>query len=348
MELVQEEQMQHEIDALVARGIEEINTAGNLRDVEALRVRFFGKKGSLAELQKTLGSLPVEERPAFGARMNDARARLSEALDAKHADLEEQSLNAKLAAESIDISLPGREQHEGGLHPVSDVSRQIFRIFESMGFTVLDGPELEEEYYNFDALNIPAHHPAREDQDSFYVGEGRLLRTQTSPMQIRTFERFAPPLAAISPGKCFRRDAVDATHLHTFHQVEGFLVDKGVSMADLKGVLTTFAHRMFGSETRIRFRPDFFPFVEPGAEVAISCFACGGKGCRTCKQTGWIEIGGAGMIHPAVFKSVGYDYQEWSGFAFGMGIERIVMKKYGVPDIRMFYENDMRFLSQFH
>ena len=235
----------------------------------------------------------------------------------------------------------------GILHPLTVVSRQIFRIFESMGFTVFDGPELEEEYYNFDALNIPAHHPAREDQDSFYVGQDRLLRTQTSPMQIRTFERFQPPVAAISPGKCFRRDAVDATHLHTFHQVECLLVDKGVSMADLKGVLTTFAHRMFGSETRIRFRPDFFPFVEPGAEVGISCFACGGKGCRTCKQTGWIEIGGAGMIHPAVFKSVGYDYSVYSGFAFGMGIERIVMKKYSVPDIRMFYENDLRFLNQF-
>ncbi len=340
--------MQQHIDELVSKGIEEIGKAAGLRELEALRVQFFGKKGALADLQKMLGSLSPDEKPAFGARLNQARTSLGEALESRTAHLSEAALEAQLAEEMIDVSLPGREQGCGGLHPVSDVSRQIFRIFESMGFTVLDGPELEEEYYNFDALNIPPHHPAREDQDSFYVGEGRLLRTQTSPMQIRTFERFKPPVAAISPGKCFRRDAVDATHLHTFHQVEGFLVDKGVSMADLKGVLTTFAHRMFGSKTRIRFRPDFFPFVEPGAEVAISCFACGGKGCRTCKQTGWIEIGGAGMIHPAVFASVGYDYEQWSGFAFGMGIERIVMKKYGVPDIRMFYENDMRFLAQFH
>lgn len=340
--------MQQHIDELVNEGLEEITQAVSLRELEAVRVQFFGKKGKLTDLQKTLGSLPATEKPAFGAKLNQARAKLSEALESRTERLAEAALEAQLAEETIDVSLPGREQGLGGLHPISAVSRQIFRIFENMGFTVLDGPELEEEYYNFDALNIPAHHPAREDQDSFYVGQGRLLRTQTSPMQIRTFERFKPPVAVISPGKCFRRDAVDATHLHTFHQVEGFLVDKGVSMADLKGVLTTFAHCMFGSKTRIRFRPDFFPFVEPGAEVAISCFACEGKGCRTCKQTGWIEIGGAGMIHPAVFTSVGYSYDEWSGFAFGMGIERIVMKKYGVPDIRMFYENDMRFLAQFH
>jgi phenylalanyl-tRNA synthetase alpha chain len=339
--------MYADIDALLNQSLQEIASAGSTKDVEALRVKIFGKKGAFTEIQKTLGTLPPAEKPAFGARLHEVRASLQAALDARVAGLEGAETAARLASEDIDVTLPGRLGNIGGLHPITDVSRQIFRIFESMGFVVQDGPELEEEYYNFDALNIPPYHPAREDQDSFYVGKDRVLRTQTSPMQVRTMKKFKPPVAAISPGKCFRRDAVDATHFHTFHQVEGFLVDKGVTMADLKGVLSSFAQRLFGSETKIRFRPDFFPFVEPGAEVAISCFACHGKGCRTCRQSGWIEIGGAGMIHPHVFEAVGYDYSTYSGFAFGMGIERMVMKKYAVPDIRMFYENDMRFLSQF-
>jgi len=335
------------LTALTTEALREIALAEDARAVEAIRVKFLGKKGAFADAQKALAALPPAEKPAYGAKLNDARKQIEAALGERAAVLEQAALNARLFGERLDVTLPGRFGRAGGLHPLTEVSRQIFRIFESMGFAVFEGPELEEEYYNFDALNIPPYHPAREEQDSFYVGSDRVLRTQTSPMQIRVMQRFKPPVAAISPGRCFRRDAVDATHLHTFHQVEGFLVDKGVTMADLKGVLTSFAQRLFGSDTQIRFRPDFFPFVEPGAEVAISCFACHGKGCRTCRQSGWIEIGGAGMIHPHVFTSVGYDYETYSGFAFGMGIERMVMKKYAVPDIRMFYENDMRLIGQF-
>jgi phenylalanyl-tRNA synthetase alpha chain len=336
-----------DIAALTTQALKEIAQAENTRAVEALRVQYFGKKGAFTEAQKALGSLPAAEKPAYGARLHEARKNIEAAMADRAAQLETAELAARLFDERVDVTLPGRSGYQGGLHPVTEVSRQIFKIFESMGFAVIEGPELEEEYYNFDALNIPPYHPAREEQDSFYVGSDRVLRTQTSAMQIRVMQKFKPPVAAISPGRCFRRDAVDATHLHTFHQVEGFLVDKGVTMADLKGVLTSFAQRLFGSDTKIRFRPDFFPFVEPGAEAAITCFACHGKGCRTCRQSGWIELGGAGMIHPHVFKSIGYDYETYSGFAFGMGIERMVMKKYTVPDIRMFYENDMRFVGQF-
>ena len=339
--------MKEKIDQIIAAALQAISESSSTQELEKCRVAWLGKKSDLQQLQKTMGSLSPEERPKAGALLNECRKKIQENLDSRGQDLASAALEERLRSERIDVTLPGRGAGRGKRHPVSLVSRQIFDIFEKMGFTVLEGPEVEEEFYNFDALNIPPHHPAREDQDSFYIGEDRLLRTQTSGMQIRTFKRFKPPVAAISPGKCFRRDTVDATHSHTFHQVEGFLVDAGVSMADLKGVLTGFVHQMFGADTRIRFRPDFFPFTEPSAEIAISCFNCGGKGCRVCSSTGWIEIGGAGMIHPEVFKSVGYDYEKYSGFAFGMGIERIVMKKYGVSDIRQFYENDMRFLSQF-
>lgn len=339
--------MQQKIDQISRDAAAEAAAAGDLQQLEQVRVKYSGKKSVLQELQKGMKDLSAEQKPLIGKALNAARNAIEQALASRHEELERQGLEARLEQERIDVSLPGRMPSAGRQHPVTMVSRQIFDIFERMGFTVLEGPELEEEYYNFDALNIPAHHPAREDQDSFYLGENKLLRTQTSPMQIRTFTKFKPPVAAISPGKCFRRDTVDATHYHTFHQVEGFLVDKQVSMADLKGVLTGFVHQMFGSETRIRFRPDFFPFTEPSAEIAISCFNCGGKGCRVCSRTGWIEIGGAGMIHPEVFKSVGYDYSVYSGFAFGLGIERLVMKKYGIPDIRMLYDNDLRLLSQF-
>lgn len=319
----------------------------DLDALEQTRVQFLGKKSALTEISKALGSLDAAARPRIGGLAVEARRDIEAALDARKAGLAAAELDARLAAEALDVTLPGREAVLGRVHPLTMVTRQIVGIFERMGFTVLEGPQVEEEYYNFDALNIPPHHPARDDHDSFYLGEGKLLRTQTSPMQIRTFERFKPPVAAISPGKTFRRDTVDARHLHTFHQVEGFLVDEGVSMADLKGVLTAFVHEMFGSATKIRFRPDFFPFTEPSAEIAISCFVCGGAGCRVCSKSGWIEMGGAGMIHPAVFKAVGYDYERYSGFAFGMGIERLAMKKYDIPDIRMLYENDLRFLRQF-
>jgi phenylalanyl-tRNA synthetase alpha chain len=325
----------------------EIAASPDLRGLERLRVALLGKKSVLQEALRSLGSLSAEERPKVGNRVNELRRELTERLDTRLAVLQESDLAERLQQDRIDTSLPGRSPRIGRVHPLSLVSGEIFAIFERMGFTVVEGDEVEDEYYNFDALNLPAHHPARDDHDSFYLGETRLLRTQTSPMQIHTFEKFSPPVAAISPGKCFRRDTVDARHLHTFHQVEGFLVDEGVSMADLKGVLTGFVHEMFGSDTRLRFRPDFFPFTEPSAEIAISCFVCHGKGCRVCSHSGWIEMGGAGMIHPAVFKAVGYDYEKYSGFAFGMGIERLTMKRFDIPDIRLLYENDLRFLRQF-
>lgn len=339
--------MEKQLRTMEQEATAKIAACATLQELEQCRVAYLGKKSDLHQLQRSLGGLSAEERPRIGGLVNEARQAIQEALDKKSGELASGELAERLRREALDVSLPGRRPALGRRHPIALVSEQIFEIFGRMGFTVLEGPEVEEEYYNFDALNIPEYHPAREDQDSFYLGEKRLLRTQTSPMQIRTFKRFQPPVAAISPGKCFRRDTVDATHSHTFHQVEGFLVDKGVSMADLKGVLTAFVHQMFGPETTVRFRPDFFPFTEPSAEIAITCFSCGGKGCRICSGTGWIEIGGAGMIHPEVFKSVGYDYETYSGFAFGMGIERLLMKKYGVPDIRMLYENDMRVLSQF-
>jgi len=339
--------MNQKADAIVAAALEAVAHSDSIQELEQCRITYLGKRSALHQLQKSMGSLSAEERPGAGALLNECRKTIQGRMDSRRSELAAVELENRLRSETIDVTLPGRAPARGRRHPISLVSRQIFDIFEKMGFTVLEGPEVEEEFYNFDALNIPPDHPAREDQDSFYIAEDRLLRTQTSGMQVRTFKRFKPPVAAISPGKCFRRDTVDATHSHTFHQLEGFLVDRGVSMADLKGVLTGFVHQMFGAETRVRFRPDFFPFTEPSAEIAISCFNCGQTGCRVCSTTGWIEIGGAGMIHPEVFNSVGYDYETCSGFAFGMGIERIVMKKYGVSDIRQFYENDMRFLSQF-
>ena len=339
--------MQEKIEKISKIILDEINKAKTLLELEDLRVKALGKKSELQQLQKTVGSLLADVRPVIGKLMNEVKRSISDALNGKMEILNKEAISNQLESEKIDVTIPGRDSGFGRVHPITMVSRKVFKIFSQMGFSVLDGPEVEEEYYNFDALNIPESHPAREDHDSFYLGADKLLRTQTSPMQIRTYKKFKPPVAAISPGKCFRRDTVDATHSHTFFQVEGFLVDAGVSMSDLKGILTTFAHQMFGTDTKIRFRPDFFPFTEPSAEIAISCFNCGGKGCKICSNTGWIEIGGAGMIHPEVFKAVGYDYEKYSGFAFGMGIDRIAMKEYNIPDIRMLYDNDMRVLEQF-
>ncbi|MFZ5774410.1 MAG: phenylalanine--tRNA ligase subunit alpha [Thermodesulfobacteriota bacterium] len=312
--------------------------------LEAFRVRYLGRKGEFTSVMRQLGQASAEERPRLGKLANDIKLALEAAFADKEAQLGAGSQAP--ARPGVDLTLPGRAVPFGRLHPVTQVMDEVCGIFESLGFGVAEGPDVEQDFYNFEALNIPAHHPARAMHDTFYVSESLLLRTHTSPMQARIMEKQQPPLRMIAPGKVYRCDS-DITHTPMFHQVEGFLVDRQVSFADLKGVLSVFIARMFDPDTAIRFRPSFFPFTEPSAEVDIACVICRGKGCRVCKQTGWLEILGSGMIDPEVFRKVGYDPEEYSGFAFGLGIERIAMLKYGITDIRMFYENDLRFLSQF-
>ncbi len=339
--------MKNELIALKEEAAESLIKASTEQDLEELRVRYLGKKGNLTRILKSLGSLSPDERPIIGGLANEIKEAITSKISDKKKTLKDQARQTRLKQESIDVTLPGRQPPIGHLHPITQVIQEITGIFKSLGFQVAEGPELEEEYYNFDALNLPKSHPARDEQDSFYVGSDKLLRTQTSPVQIRVMESQKPPIAIISPGRCFRRDAQDATHSHTFHQVEGLAVDKGVTFSDLKGILHIFARQMFGSDTKVRFRPDFFPFTEPSAEFAITCFKCHGKGCRVCKKSGWIELGGCGLVDPAVFGFVNIDPEVYSGYAFGVGIERLAMVKYGIPDIRMFYENDLRFLEQF-
>lgn len=325
--------------------ISEIAACSDERALDAVRVKYLGRKGRLTLVMRGIGGLPPEERPAMGKAAGAAKAAVKRALEERLA-----VLRAKEAEQvkGVDVTLPGRRYEVGRRHPLTLVTEEIVEIFAGMGFAVVEGPEVELEYYNFDALNMPADHPARDEQATFYLKEGVvLLRTQTSPVQVRTMERTSPPVRVISPGRCYRNDTPDATHSPVFHQVEGLYVDRGVSFADLKGVLSCFARQMFGPEVRVRFRPDFFPFTEPSAEYAFSCVACGGKGCRVCKDTGWLEIAGSGMVDPEVFRCVGYDSEEFSGYAFGMGVERIAMLKYGINDIRLFYENDLRFIRQF-
>lgn len=319
----------------------------DLKGLEDLKVQFLGKKGLVTGFFKKMGSLQGEEKKTFGQEINFLKEQIETLyLDKKNIFLDTLK-KEKLEKETIDVTLPGKPVLRGASNPISLVIEDIIRIFTRMGFSVEEGPELEDEYYNFDALNIPEHHPARDDQDSFYIQEKKLLRTQTSSVQIRVMEKKKPPLAIITYGKCFRKDDIDATHSPIFHQVEGLLVDKKVTFSDLKGILSLFAKEMFGSKTKVRFRPDFFPFTEPSAELAFSCFVCQGKGCSVCKKSGWIEAGGCGMVDPEVFKHVGIDYEQYKGYAFGLGIERLAMRKYDIPDIRMLYENDVRFLSQF-
>ena len=307
-----------------------------------------GKKGSLTSLLKKMGSLSPEERPKIGQIANEVRNELEKAWEVKLKELEEVALAKRLEQERIDISLPGYFLPRGHQHPLSKVIEQIEDIFIGMGFTIAEGPEIETDYYNFEALNIPKDHPARDMQDSFYLTEDILLRTQTSPVQVRTMEKMKPrlPVKIICPGKVYRHDD-DATHSPMFHQVEGLLVDKGVRMSDLKGILLAFSRQMFGEDRQIRLRPSFFPFTEPSAEVDVSCMLCGGSGCRICKGTGWIEILGSGMVHPRVLEMGGYNPKEVTGFAFGMGVERIAMLKYGIEDMRLLFDNDLRFLEQF-
>ena len=315
--------------------------------LEALRIKYLGKKGELTAVLRGMGQLTPEERPVVGQIANEVRAEIEEALTAKKAALADSALDAKLAAEKLDVTVPGKKSKIGHRHPLTLVQRDMEEIFIGMGFSIAEGPEVEYDYYNFQALNIPENHPARDTQDTFYITEKILLRSQTSPVQARTMEVQKPPIRIISPGRVYRSDAMDATHSPLFHQMEGLVVDKGITMGDLKGMLETFAREEFGEDTRVRFRPHHFPFTEPSAEVDISCFMCGGKGCRLCKGEGWIEILGAGMVHPNVLRNCGIDPEVYSGFAFGMGVERIAMLKYHIDDIRHFYENDVRFIEQF-
>jgi phenylalanyl-tRNA synthetase alpha chain len=325
---------------------EEIERAATRRDLEDARVRYLGKKGALTQLLRALPDLPAAERPVVGREANLAKAEIESVLEARLVTLEGQERRARLAADRPDLTLPGRRVVPGGLHPLTQVHDEIVDVFTGMGFAVAEGPEVELDYYNFEALNIPKDHPARDMQDTFYVGGEILLRTHTSPVQIRTMERQKPPVRIIVPGRVYRRDA-DITHSPVFHQVEGLAVDRGISMGDLKGTLELFARELFGADSRIRFRPSFFPFTEPSAEVDVLCFLCKGGGCRVCKASGWLEILGSGMVHPRILRAMGYDTEEVTGWAFGMGIERVAMLRYGIDDIRLFYENDLRFLSQF-
>lgn len=322
-----------------------IDAAG--ADLEALRIKYLGKKGELTAVLRGMGALSAEERPVIGQLANEVRAKIEAKIEAGREAARTRELEAKLASEKIDVTVPGHKTPVGVMHPISLVQRQLEEIFLGMGYEIAEGPEVELDYYNFQALNIPEDHPARDTQDTFYITDNILLRSQTSPVQVRTMEQKKPPIKIISPGRVYRSDAVDATHSPLFHQLEGLVVDRGVTMGDLKGTLESFAKTMFGEDTRIRFRPHHFPFTEPSAEVDVSCFACGGKGCRLCKGEGWIEILGSGMVHPNVLKSCGIDPDEYSGFAFGMGVERIVMLKYHIDDMRYLYENDVRFLHQF-
>lgn len=316
-------------------------------DLEQIRIQYFGKKGELTSVLRGMGNLSEEERPIIGQIANDVRTSIETALSEKAKLLKQKQLERQLKSEKIDVTLPSAAPRIGHVHPLTQVQRTLEDIFIGMGFSIAEGPEVEYDYYNFQALNIPENHPARDTQDTFYITDNILLRSQTSPVQVRTMEKQKPPIRVISPGRVYRSDAVDATHSPLFHQIEGLVVDKGITMGDLKGMLETFAQAMFGSDTKLRFRPHHFPFTEPSAEVDVSCFVCGGKGCRLCKNEGWIEILGAGMVHPFVLSNCGIDPDVYSGFAFGMGIERIAMKQYGIDDMRLLYENDVRFLEQF-
>jgi phenylalanyl-tRNA synthetase alpha chain len=324
-----------------------IAAAGSATELEQIRVRILGRQGTLTQLLRALGSLGVEERRLVGAAANEAKRELEALLDARLAEARAQERRQERARTRPDLTVPGRHPARGSRHPLTLVRDEIIATFAALGFSVAEGPEIETDYYNFEALNLPADHPARDMQDTFYFSADTLLRTHTSPVQIRVMQAQRPPVRIVCPGRAYRRDAADLTHSPMFHQVEGLAVDRAVSMADLRGTLELFARAMFGPSSRIRFRPSFFPFTEPSAEVDVLCFACQGAGCRVCKQGGWLEILGSGMVHPQVLRNVGYDPEDVTGWAFGMGIERVAMLKYGVDDIRLFFENDLRFLHQF-
>ena len=334
------------LDALVAQALEAVQHSEDVNALEQFRVQYLGKKGELTVLMQTLGKLSAEERPQAGALINAAKSQVQDALNSRKDSLEQAALTAKLAAEKIDVTLPGRGQVSGGLHPVTRTLERVEQFFTRIGYSVAEGPEVEDDYHNFEALNIPGHHPARAMHDTFYFNANMLLRTHTSPVQVRTMESKQPPIRIVCPGRVYRSDS-DITHSPMFHQVEGLLIDRDINFADLKGTIEEFLRVFFEKELAVRFRPSYFPFTEPSAEVDMECVMCSGKGCRVCKQTGWLEVMGCGMVHPNVLRMSGIDPEEFSGFAFGMGVERLAMLRYGVNDLRLFFDNDLRFLGQF-
>lgn len=339
--------MQAKLNSIKDNAIASLDSAKDLAELESLRVRYLGKKGELTLLLREMGKLDPEERPLVGKMANEIRVTLEDIINKKTAELKNEELNRRLEEEAIDVTIPGKQPQIGKLHPLTIVLNEVKDIFLGLGFSIAEGPEVELDYYNFEALNIPKDHPARDTQDTFYINEKVLLRTHTSPVQIRVMEKQSPPIKILTPGRVYRSDEVDATHSPIFHQIEGLVVDKHITMGDLKGVLDVFAKEMFGPETKTRFRPHHFPFTEPSAEVDVSCAICHGEGCRVCSHTGWIEILGAGMVHPKVLEYGGIAPEEYSGFAFGMGLDRITNLKYGIDDIRLLFENDIRFLKQF-
>ncbi len=338
--------MREDLKALREQAEAELRKAETEEELQEIRTRYLGRKGLLTGLLRNIGNVPSEERPQFGRQCNEVKEILSAGIDQLLAGLASSKKEELLQRERLDVTLPGRGVRHGRIHPVTQVREEICRIFAGLGFSVVEGPEVELDYYNFEALNIPKDHPARDMQDTFYVEDNIVLRTHTSPVQVRIMEKRKPPVRILSPGRVYRRDS-DISHTPMFHQIEGLLVDRGITFGDLKGVLTVFLKQVFGEDTALRFRPSFFPFTEPSAEVDIRCVMCSGRGCRVCGQSGWLEILGSGMVDPEVFKNVGYDPEEFTGFAFGLGLERIAMLKFGVSDIRLFFESDMRFLEQF-
>ena len=339
--------MKKQLQAINAEALESLEKVKDIKGLEEIRVSFLGKKGKLTGILKGMGSLSAEERPIMGQMANEVRNNLEEAIQKAKIDLVKKERDEKIARETIDVSMPGAYFPRGKKHPLTLVLDEIKEVFIGMGYEIAEGPEVELDYYNFEALNLPKNHPARDTQDTFYINDTVLLRTQTSPVQIRVMEKQKPPIKIICPGRVYRADQVDATHSPIFHQVEGLVVDKGVTMGDLIGTLQVFARSLFGENTKIRLRPHHFPFTEPSAEVDVSCWTCGGKGCRVCKNEGWIEILGAGMVHPKVLENCGIDPEVYSGFAFGLGVERTAMGRFNIDDMRLLYENDMRFLKQF-
>ena len=337
--------MNEKITAVLNAAKEALSAAAEISAIEEIRVKYLGKKGELTGILKQLGSLSPEERPIVGQLVNKAKAELEDEIKAKVAQIKEKELTESLINEKIDVTMPGKRTNMGYKHPLSVVLDELKEIFMGMGYSIVEGPEVELDYYNFEALNLPKDHPARDTQDTFYISDNVLLRTQTSPVQVRVMEKQQPPLRIISPGRVFRSDEVDANHSPLFHQIEGLAIDKGITMGDLKGTLETFAKRLYGEDSVVRFRPHHFPFTEPSAEMDIQCFNCGGKGCRLCKNEGWIEILGCGMVHPKVLENCGIDPEEYQGFAFGIGLERIVMRKFKIDDMRLLYENDMKFFK---
>ena len=339
--------MKTALEAIRAAAQQELSQIADAKALESLRVKYLGKKGELTAILKQMGSLSAEERPIIGQLANEVRADIEARMEACQRELKARLQEQQLKNETLDVTMPGKRNVIGNKHPLNLVLDEIKEIFLGMGFDIVSGPEVEYDYYNFEALNIPKNHPARDTQDTFYINDNIVLRTQTSPCQIRTMETRKPPIRVIAPGRVYRSDAVDATHSPLFHQIEGLVVDKGVTMADLKGTLETFAKILYGPDAKTRFRPHHFPFTEPSAEMDVMCFHCHGEGCRLCKGEGWIEILGCGMVHPNVLSICGIDPEEYSGFAFGMGLERIVMRRYNIDDLRLLYENDLRFLGQF-